>query len=94
LQIYAKGGSPGCLVVSPEIGAILDHQPGFRVESALAGPIRRLGTLREIVPVWVNLDIVRNEALAVTGPDDVYPTAKLVVEDLVDDTPLDYLAQL
>lgn len=90
---YALGGHPGCLVISPEIMSILDHQFDFMSEDSPPGPIRKAGTLQGI-PVWVNVDIVRNEAMAVSGPDDLYPTAKLVIENLVDENPLDYLAQL
>lgn len=90
---YAEGGEPGCLVVSPEIAAILDYQFSFNSEHSPPGPIRKIGNLQGI-PVWVNVDIVRNEALAVSSPDDIYPTAKLVIENLVEGTALDYLAQL
>lgn len=92
-QAYVEGDEPGCLVVSPEIAAILETQYSFRAENSPAGPIRKIGVLYGI-QVWSNLDIVRDEALAVAEPDDIYPTAKLIVDNLVDENPLDYLARL
>ena len=91
IDVYAAGCKPGCLVVSPMIAPILDTQRCFKPVKSPAGLIRRIGDLFNI-PVWVNVDIVGNEALAVSEPDDLYPTAKLMIVNLVEETALVYLA--
>ena len=94
IAAYVKAGSVGLFVVSPEIAAILDTQFSvFKAENAAAGPIARIGTLRDI-PVWMNLDNMENEVLVAEDPVDPFPLAKLVIDDLVDTTVLDRLAKL
>lgn len=91
---YKEAGWTGVFVVSCEVAAILDTQFSvFKAENAAAGPIARIGTLRDI-PVWVNLDNMENEVLVAEDPVDPFPLAKLVIDDLVDTTVLDRLAKL
>ena len=96
METHRLGERAGIFIVSCEVAAILESLSMPRIYEACfvkRGPIVKLGDLHNI-PVWLNADIIEAEVMVTDQPDDIYPIAKLVIENLVEDTVLDYLARI